>query len=358
MLYVIGALLFIIAILAIYMKVISPGRADPIVGTDGNELAGSISEIQKIQIGGVDQYLIIRGTDASRPVMLFLHGGPGSPETIFMKHYNQAIENNFVMVYWEQRGAGKSYTKDIPSESMTFAQMVTDTREVAEYLAMRFGQEKVFLMGHSWGSLLGILTAHEHPECFHAFFGVGQVAQQYRAERISLEWVLDQARERQDDRSVKALAALSFPDSLADSNTWIKYLMRQRNYVNRFGGGITRETTGMWPLVKMVLKAREYTMSDKLNFMKASMFSLEHLWEGVMRTDLFHAIDSMQVPVFIFQGKYDYQTPHVVARAFYEQLRAPKKDFFTFGEAAHSPNMEDPTRFNAIISEIAASIQP
>ena len=137
----------------------------------GKTLSGSISTIERITLGGQEQYLIIRGADTSKPVMLFLHGGPGSPETAFMKKTNLAIEKDFIMVYWEQRGAGKSYSKNMQPESMNIPQFVSDTRELSEYLAARFKQDKIYLMGHSWGSFLGIVTAYQHPELFHSYFG-------------------------------------------------------------------------------------------------------------------------------------------------------------------------------------------
>ena len=114
-----------------------------------------------------------------------------------------------------------------------------------------------------------------------------------------------------------------------------------------------RQLTGIWPMVKMVLNTSEYTLGDKFNYMKGNIFSLEHLWPEVINTNLFTAIDSMQIPVYIFQGMYDYQTPHVIAKAFYDQLKAPKKEFFTFTNSAHSPLMEEVDKFNGLVREKA-----
>ena len=120
----------------------------------------------------------------------------------------------------------------------------------------------------------------------------------------------------------------------------------KEEYVSQSGGAI-REFTGMWPMIKMVLSTEEYTLSDKLNYMKGNLFSLEHLWPAVIHTNLFTGIDSMQVPVYIFQGIYDYQTSHAVAKDFYDHLKAPEKIFFTFENSAHSPLMEEVERFNS-----------
>lgn len=350
--YLIGGILTLILGLIIALWMVSPGKADPITDPYGNPLEGSISTIENITLGGIEQYLIIRGEDSTKPVMLFLHGGPGSPEIAFMKHFNTDIEKDFVMVYWEQRGAGKSFSKDVTVESMNLEQFIADTRELSEYLSERFKQDKIFIMGHSWGSLLGIMTAYKYPELFHAYYGVGQVANQFRGEYVGFEWVIDQAHKNNDTKASKALAKLSFPDSLASSKEWLAYLTIQRLYVNKFGGGTTRDFRGMWPLFRMVLQTREYTIVDKLNYMRGSMFSLKNMWNEVIHTNLFGEVDSMQVPVFIFHGKYDYTTPYCVAKDFYDQLKAPEKGFYSFENSAHSPVMEEVDKFNSIVRDI------
>ena len=352
LLYIIGGLVLIILILAVTMWIKSPGKSDPITDSSGNIISGSISTIEQVMLGGMEQYLIIRGADTTKPVMLFLHGGPGSPEFAFMKKTNLEIENDFIMVYWEQRGAGKSYSKDIPIESMNLEQFISDTQELSEILAKRFKQEKIYLMGHSWGSFFGILTAHKYPKLFHAYIGIGQVCHQYKGEQISFEWVKDQAERHNDKDAIEALSKISFPDSLADSETWFDFIMVERNHVQKFGGGVTHEMSGMWPVIKMVLDTKEYTFGEKINFMSGSLFSLEHLWPDVVNNNLFNEIDSMQVPVYIFQGKYDYQTPTSLAKDFYDQLKATKKYYFTFENSAHSPIMEEVDKFNTIIRNV------
>ena len=343
-------LILILSTVALWIK--SPGVTESITDSQGKLVEGSISVIEKVMIGGQEQYIIIRGVDKSKPIMLFLHGGPGSPEVAFIKHFNRDIENDFVMVFWEQRGAGKSYSNDIPPESMNLDQMVADTRELSEYLVNRFNREKIFLMGHSWGSFLGIISAYHNPELYYAFLGIGQVCHQFKGEQISYRWALDQALERNDTKAIKTLKTLNFPDSTDSINKWMNYLMMERRFVNHYGGGTTREIAGMWPLVKLVLNSGIYTLSEKSNFMNASIFSLESLWLDVINTNLFDKIDSMRVPVYLFHGIYDYTTPYPVAKDFYNQLKAPQKGFFSFEYSAHSPIMEEPEKFNSILRGI------
>ena len=352
---IIGGIILILSILVMIIWAKSPGKAEPITGPDGNRVPGSISSIETIILGGQEQYLIIRGADTTKPVMLFLHGGPGSPEIPFMKHFNTAIEEDFIMIYWEQRGAGKSYSKHISAESMNLSQFISDTRELSELLAKRFNQEKIFIMGHSWGSQLGILTAYRHPELFYSYFGIGQVAYQYKGELLSYEWVKEQADERNDRKAARKLSEVNFPDSVSGSKEWFKFLKVERKYVTKFGGAM-REVTGMWPVFKMVLNTKEYTFGEKVNYLRGNMFSLENMWTDVINTNLLTDIHSMRIPVYIFQGVYDYQTPYSVAREFFNQLKAPEKEFYSFENSAHSPLMEEADKFNSIVRRIAYQI--
>lgn len=348
-LYILAGIISISIFLAAALWVMSPGETDPITDYSGKQIQGSITTIEKVKLGGVDQYMVIRGADSTKPVMLYLHGGPGSPEIAFLKETNTGLEEDFVMVYWEQRGACKSFNDEVSAESMNLSQLISDTRELSEILSKRFNKQKIYLMGHSWGSLLGILTAYKYPEFYHAYFGIGQVCFQYKGEKLSLDWARQMADNLNNKEAKEALASLEFPDSTADTEIWLKYLMVERNWVNRLGGGVTSEKSSMWPVVKMVLNAREYTFRDKMNYMQGSLFSLKHLWPGVINKNLSLEIDSMRIPVYIFQGVTDYQTPYSVARDFYLQLKAPEKEFFTFDNSAHSPNMEEAEKFNKLV---------
>jgi pimeloyl-ACP methyl ester carboxylesterase len=351
-LYILVGLVAIILILAAVLWIKSPGKADPFTNETGETLPGSISVIEKVKLGGLEQYLIIRGADTTKPVMLFLHGGPGSPELPFMKKLNRDIENDFIMVYWEQRGAGKSYSKDIPIESMNISQFISDTRELSEYLIKRFNREKIYVMGHSWGTLLGLSTAYQYPELYYAYFGVGQVAHQYKGEKISFEWVKQQAIEKNDNDAIEELNQLVFPDSLADVDDWANFLMKERQYVNKYGGAM-RNMKSMWPMISMVLNTKEYTFADKINYSISNLFSIKNLWLDVINSNLNVSVDSMQIPVYIFQGIHDYQTPYTVAKDFFENLKAPQKEFFTFENSAHSPLMEEAEKFNSIVKKLS-----
>ena len=282
--------------------------------------------------------------------MLYLHGGPGFPEIAFMKKDTLLLEKNFVMVYWEQKGAGKSYFKDTFSKDLHLNGLISDTKELSTILAKKFNKKKIYIMGHSWGTFLGILTAKKYPKLFYAYFGIGQVCNQYLAERISFEWVKKEALKYNDKKAIKKLNSLIFPKKSANENEWLDYIISQRDYVTKYGGAIYK-FDGIYQEIKNFINTPEYTLMEKINFIPASIYSFKSLWQYQINMNLSNNIKTIDIPVYIFQGLHDYQTPYSVAKEFFNQLKAQKKEFFTFENSAHSPHLEETIKFNAIIKE-------
>ena len=183
----------------------SPGKTQPLVDDAGRPIAGSLSEQVFVQINGIRQGMIIQTRDVAHRVLLFLHGGPGMPEFFLNDTHPGGLEQDFTVVWWEQRGAGLSFSLDIPPRTMTIAQMIADTIAVADYLRDRFRQQKIILLGHSWGSFLGIQVAAAAPERFHAYIGMGQVSWQLRSEVAARSYLLDQYRAKGDIAMVRKI---------------------------------------------------------------------------------------------------------------------------------------------------------
>lgn len=344
--------LILVGLLALYLK--SPGEPEAFYDENGKPIESSISTIEKIELGGLEQYLIIRGIDANKPVLLFLHGGPGTPVISFVKKHNPELEKDFVVVYWEQRGAGKSYNNTIPIESMNLTQFVEDSKDLSEYLIKRFNKKKIYIMGHSWGSFLGFQVIEKYPELYHAYFGIGQVANQYKSEKMSFDWLKEQALINQDEEVMNELASLHFPKKEDNAQKWMDYLLPERDLVDKYGGGFIRNYPSIWDKLLPVINTPEYTLKDKFSFLSGALFSVEHLWEEVITTNLFAAKDSIQIPIYFFHGIHDRQTVYTVAKEFYDSLKAPKKEFFTFENSAHWPICNEPKKFNEIIRKIIA----
>ena len=190
-----------------WLVAISPGRPDPLRDAMGNVIPGSLSERVTVEIGGIPQGMIIQSVDPANPVLLFLHGGPGMTEVFMELDYPTGLERHFTMVWWEQRGAGMSFSPDIPPETMTMEQMIADTIEVADYLRDRFDQDRILLLGHSWGSYLGIQVAAAAPDRFLAYVGMAQIVHQLRSEVMAHAYLLDTYRARGDTAMVGRLEA-------------------------------------------------------------------------------------------------------------------------------------------------------
>lgn len=329
----------------------SPGEAQPFVDEKGKEISNSISVIEKIEIGEIDQYLIIRGKDISKPLLLFLHGGPGTSEFMYFQKLNPEFEEDFVIAYWEQRATGKSYREDIPIESMTVDQFVSDTKEVTEYLLERFSQDKIYLMGHSWGTYIGIIAAQKYPQLYHCFFSVAQVVDHYENARLAHEWVLEELKARGMEKELAQIPEVAFPKRNASMDEWVEVVGPSIKYLNDFGGGLMHDYQGFWNIISPLIFAKEYTLSEKTNFMRGGEL-INQIIESLFADNLMIGIDSIQIPVYFLHGVHDYQTSYVLAKGFYERLKAPKKEFISFENSAHSPLFEEPNKFNRAIQDI------
>ena len=344
-----GILILFIALL-FSVLIYSPGKARPFLTGDKKTVPGSISVIETVKINGLNQRMIIRGRDTTKPVLLYLHGGPGDPEFPFVNQFNPGIEDLFVVCYWDQRGAGLSYKKNIPPATMTLSQFVEDAGKVSEYLLHRFNRKKIYLLGHSWGTMLGSFTVKKFPEYYYAFISVGQVGDQVRSESISYDFVLSKAKELKDEKAIRTLEKLGQPP-YSDTKEAIRKMFIERKYVIRYGGAIKKGS--FYPqVVKPLFFCREYTLTDKINYLRGMKFTKSYLWDAIMKTNLFKIIPSQEVPVYILQGRYDYETSYDVAKEYFDTLQASVKKFFTFENSAHSPIFEEPGKFDMILKEI------
>lgn len=293
------------------------------------------------EIGGIRQGYFIRGENEENPVLLFLHGGPGSPELPMIK--NTELEKYFTICYWDQRGAGMSYNSDTKPGTMTVAQMVEDARAMTDILRQRYRQDKIYLMGHSWGSYLGIKTIEKYPGLYKAYIGIGQVTHQRESERMAYDYIIGEAQKAGDQKTVKAFTKY---DKYAPEFPSNDYLLKVRTQgMNKYGVGIMHKNASMFHIALDLMYYRGYTLGDKLNYLQGTMFSLQNLFHCVLEDNLFESSIHFEVPVYIVHGKYDYQVSYVLSRAWFNTITAPGKAFFTFENSAHSPNIEEVEKF-------------
>lgn len=329
------------------LVVVSPGRPPPLLDDTGRPIPGSISERVFVEINGVRQGMFVQSVDPSNPVLLFLHGGPGMPEFFLNSTHPTGLERDFTVVWWEQRGTGMSFSRDLPPSTMTLEQMIADAIGVSAHLRDRFGQDRILLVGHSWGSFLGVQVAAEAPELFHAYVGVGQVSHQLRSEMAARAYMIEAYRARGDTRMVRRLegAPVDLVNGLSDD-----YLRIRDRAMHRLGIGTTRDMRSVISGVFVpIWLCRAYTLREKFNIWRGLAWSRRSLWDEFLRTDLTEIVHRLEIPLHFLVGEHDYTVNPELARHFFLGIEAPRKTFHTFEGSAHSPIFEDPERAREIL---------
>jgi len=252
------------------------------------------------------------------------------------------LEKHFIVVNWDQRGAGKSGRK-ADSSTMNLTQFVEDTHELITYLLSRFGQKKLFLTGHSWGSILGVLTAHKHPENIYAYLGISQLVHIEWNEQISYAYALEKAREANHQKAIAALSKIGAPPYPN-----FKAMMEQRKWLLKF---LPMELSSDY-LLRAIPLSTEYRLIDWFFFFKNVLWSNKVLWDEFLAVNLFETVPALSVPVYLCEGSHDYQAPFELAEQYIERLKAPLKEIFWFEHSGHSPHLSESKRFSEVCLRI------
>ncbi|MGO1540937.1 MAG: alpha/beta fold hydrolase [Luteimonas sp.] len=301
-----------------------------------------VERLEKVSIGGIDQWVSIRGNDRSNPVLLMLHGGPGWVAMPTSWYFQRGWEEYFTVVQWDQRGAGKTYVENDPAAvapTMTRERMVGDAVEMVAWLRREFDTDKVFVVGHSWGSYLGLELAQRKPHWLHAYIGIGQVTNAPESERRGWAWTLEQARRDGNGEAVAELESLA-PYAQGDAPVPLADLMKQRKWLNFYGGMVHNRTGGQAEAAAIPL-APEYSDRDVDQVWTANDFSAEHLLSDVLALDM-SQVDELEVPLLLFLGRHDYNVSSSAAAEWFERVQAPSKQLVWFEQSAHEVMIEEP----------------
>lgn len=328
----------------------SPGKPQLFLNENGKVLAGSISEKIHISINGVEQGMFIKSKNSENPVLLFIHGGPGMPEYFLTRNHPTGLEDYFTVCYWEQRGAGISYSSDIPSETLTEEQLISDTLEVTNYLCKRFGQEKIYLMAHSWGSFIGIQAAARAPEMYNAYIGIAQIARPLESEKLAYKYMMEQYTIAGDKRMVQRLEKFPITEMDVVPNS---YRSLRDEAMHRIGIGTMHNMTSVISGIFLPSwKCPEYTLIEKVNIWRGKWSPHStNMWNQMIATDLTTKVPKLDIPVYFFHGIYDYTCSYTLAKDYFENLQAPLKGFYTFEKSAHSPLFEEPEKVQHILQK-------
>jgi pimeloyl-ACP methyl ester carboxylesterase len=311
-------------------------------------LANSISEKTFVDINGLRQGMFIKGKDTANPVLLYLHGG--MPDYFLSEEYPTGLEDDFTVVWWEMRGSGISYSAGIPAETLTLEQMISDTLAVTNYLRQRFHKEKIYLMGHSGGTFIGIQAAARAPELYYAYIGQAQMSYQLESEKLAYDYMLAEFRKNGNTDMVRKLEAA--PVTM-NGGTPDAYRALRDPAMHSLGIGTIHEMDSVVTgIVLPSWQSRDYTLMEKLHTWTAKAKSgVAVLWSDMLATDLRKQVTELSIPVYFLSGIYDYTVNYSLAKDYFKQIEAPVKGFYTFERSAHSPMFEEPAKMRAILRE-------
>jgi len=304
----------------------------------------------RVPINGIEQGMFLQIRDPDSPVLLFLHGGPGMPEYWLTRRHPSRLHEAFTVAWWEQRGAGLSYRPDIAAQSMTVEQFIADTISVSEYLCRRFGVEKVHLLGHSWGSFIGLQATALAPHLFHAYVGMAQVTHQIASEQQAYTFMLEAYRAQGDHRMVRRLERSPVTGEVPLPRG---YEVLRDPAMHRLGVGTTHDMRSVVTGIFLPSWASpDYTVGEKVNLWRGRRFSRSFgLWDQMLATDLTHMITRLPIPAYFLHGRHDQTVSYELARAYAQRLEAPQVGFYTFDNSAHSPAFEEADRALQILTE-------
>ena len=287
----------------------------------------AINKQEPVEIGGIKQWIGIKGINDHNPVLLFLHGGPGNSSMRYGDRFTSELQKHFVVVQWDQRGSGKTAKLNSSSQPITVALMVSDAIAMINYLRARFSKEKIYLMGHSWGGFLGLMVATNHPDLLEAYFAVSPMVHQVESERFSLELMKNKATKVNNQKALNELAGISVPfqngEQLYYHRKWLAKEMLTSAPLKPF--------VETWALKWLVL----YNEASKMNF--------------------FVDAPEIKCPVYFLIGTRDYQTYFKLTEEYYKMIKAEKKDLFWFSNSAHNLNLTEPIKLQEIAIAVLRS---
>jgi pimeloyl-ACP methyl ester carboxylesterase len=314
-----------------------------------------VERLEAVRIGGIDQWVSIRGRDRRNPVLLVIHGGPGyvlMPESWWM---SRDWEEYFTVVHWDQRGAGKTLLLNDPAKlapTMTLERSVTDAEAMVVWLRKEFGKHKVFVLAHSAGTYVGLQLATHHPDWLYAYIGVGQMADMPESERRGWAFAMDRARAAGNDEAVRELQSIA-PYFAPGHPSPLKDLYLERKWVGYFGGVMAyrHDNDADSDLVKL---SPDYSREELRHIYDGNEFAERFLLADLIDGD-WSVMRRFGCPMFLFEGRHDYNASSEVAHEWFEKVEAPAKQFVWFEDSAHMPMTEEPAKF---LVSLVRSVRP
>jgi pimeloyl-ACP methyl ester carboxylesterase len=314
-----------------------------------------IERNETVRIGGIDQFVSVRGADRRNPVLLILHGGPGFPTTPLAWWSTRGLEEYFTIVHWDQRGAGKTHLINDPeavAPTMKSERFVDDAEELVGWLRKEFGKDKIFVLGTSWGSYVGLELARRRPEWLHAYIGMGQAANSPESERRGYAFALAAARKAGNEQAIAELAAIA-PYAAPGKAIPLKDIAIERRWSDFFGGVMAyrqRQVDGI-----AVRLSPNYSDEEARRVYDGNNYSQDFLFSPVLSLDFSH-VTQLECPLIVLAGRHDRTVNSEVAHEWFERVRAPSKRFVWFEHSAHEVMVEEPGKLLITLVEHARPI--
>lgn len=343
--------MLIIAVLAVVASQFF-ASTPPIVDSNGQQIPNAIASLEKVTINDSDQWITIRGQNKENPVLLFLSGGPGGSQLVTERRALGKLEESFIVVNWDQPGAGKSYNA-VDQKALTVDRYVNDGLALAAYLRDRFQKEKIFLLGESWGSALGVWMIQKEPDLFYAFGGTGQMVAFLENDLKCYQFAIDQARERGDTKKIQALEKQG-PPPYYGKGTALKesaFLLETFRYMN---ADPDISDDGFNTLQD--LAGHEYGLLDKVNWFRGLLYTLDVVYPQLWEVDFRIQAPALEIPVFFLIGRHDVNAPPDLTEAYYQILKAPKKELIWFERSGHNPWVTEADLFSEVLVDRFLSV--
>ncbi len=293
-------------------------------------LGTSINRSEAVEIGGIRQWVKFQGEDDHAPVLLFLHGGPGNSVISYADRFTTELQKQFVVVHWDQRESGQTAVLNKSPQPLSVSLFINDAIELINFLRARFAQDKIYLIGHSWGGYLGLRVAIEKPELLHAYFAMSPMINQLESERLSFQALLDKAVRENNNEALTELNSVEVPfrnaEQLFYHRKWLSMLMKSTMP--------TRSKVDQWAGTWLTL----FNEASKTNF---ADFAPE-----------------LHCPVYFLIGSNDFQTHYSLAESYYEKVLCKEKKLYWFTDSAHNPHLTETAKFQKIVIDSKKQTNP
>lgn len=330
-----GVLLLLILVALISWKSL-PGRTNTIPGPH------AIAKLVPLEVGGIRQWLLIRGQNQDAPILLWLHGGPGAAQ-MPIHSVTEQLERHFVVVHWDQRGAGKSNPRSFDPDTMTFERFLADAREVTTVLQNLVGNQPIIVLGHSWGTMLGARLVARWPKDYAGYVGVGQQVNTLRGAGLAFDWL----------RNAAPGSDLVAEAQAGDFHNHARYVALMLA-LEKHGGGMNVSLTAMLP---WALAAPEYRLPDYLRWLRGAKRGSGPMWPDYLARDLVKEVPVMPVPMLLISGAYDMNTPVALVKEWFNKVQAPAgKAMEIFDASGHAPFITETEHFIEVVHDWAALI--